>query len=92
MVASSEEEKMSPQLRPLRKREDMPAPASVAAVRSAELLVLFVAERHAAVPSVAGGDVDVGFVDELHGGVSIKNKAPTNRGFDRASKWPIRPG
>ena len=48
-------------------REHMAAAAAVAAVGAAEFLVLLVPERHAAVAAVAGGDVDEGFVDELHG-------------------------
>src|SRR5215208_3747578 len=51
----------------------MAAAAAVASVGTAEFLVLLVAERDAAVPSVAGGNVDIGFVYELHDG---QNKAP----------------
>ena len=42
--------------------------AAVAAVRAAERDELLAPEAHAAVAAVAGGDVDGGFVDELHGG------------------------
>src|SRR5262249_6765668 len=43
------------------------APA-VAAVRAAELDELLAPERDAAVPAVAGADIDLGFVEEFHGG------------------------
>ena len=49
----------------------MAAPATVAAVGAAKLFVLLMTERDAAVPAVAGGNVDVGFVNELHGGSSL---------------------
>ena len=42
------------------------APA-VAAVRAAELDELLAPERHAAVAAVAGADIDLGLVEELHG-------------------------
>jgi hypothetical protein len=42
------------------------APAAVAAVRSAEFDEFLAAERHAAVPAIAGTNVDLGFVEKLH--------------------------
>jgi hypothetical protein len=45
----------------------MSAAPAIAPIGTAEFLVLFVAERDAAVPAVACGDVDKGFVYELHG-------------------------
>jgi len=60
----------------------MAATPTVTAVRPAEFLVLLMAERDAAVPAVTCGDVNVGFVNELHGvyvyrGRIKKRKAPT---------------
>ena len=65
-------------------REDVAAPAAVAAVRAAEFLVLLVAERDAAVAAVAGGDVDKGFVHELHDGYPVlqRTKPRASRGFE----------
>ena len=48
--------------------DDVAAAAAVAAVRAAELDELLAPERDAAVAAVAGADVDLGFVEELHGG------------------------
>jgi len=42
------------------------APATIAAIRPAHRDVFFAAERSHAVPAVAGFDVDLGFIDELH--------------------------
>ena len=47
--------------------DDIAAVAAVAAARPAELDVLLAPERHAAVPAVAGADIDLGFVEEFHG-------------------------
>src|SRR3954470_16929245 len=48
-------------------RNHVTALAPVAAIRSAELDEFFAPERHAAVPAVAGADVDLGLVEEFHG-------------------------
>ena len=68
------------------------APA-VATIGAAELFVLFVAKRDAAVAAIACGNVDKGFVYKFHAeslqSLEIKTKkqkAPTGRGFDGASK------
>jgi len=52
-------------------RVHMAAAAAVAAVGTTELFVLFMPERDAAVPAITRGDVDVGFVNELHGSSSL---------------------
>jgi hypothetical protein len=48
-------------------REYVPAAASVTPVRATELFVFFVPERDAASPAVSSRDIDVGFVNKLHG-------------------------
>ena len=48
------------------KGKHMPATTTVATVGAAEFFVLFMAERDAAVPAVTCGDVNIGFVNELH--------------------------
>ena len=58
----------------------MAAATAVAAIGAAKLFVFFVAKRDAAVPPIAGGDVDIGFVNKFHSN-RLKSKAPTNRGF-----------
>src|SRR5579863_6799701 len=40
--------------------------AAVAAIRAAKLNEFFAAERHAAVPAIAGANVDLGLVEEFH--------------------------
>ena len=50
-----------------RLRDHVAALAAVAAVRAAELDELLAPERDAAVPAVAGADVDLGLVEEFHG-------------------------
>jgi len=60
----------------IRERIHMPAATAVTTVGPAEFLVLFVPERDAAVPAVACGDVDEGFVDEFHFVRLIKTKRP----------------
>jgi hypothetical protein len=50
-----------------RDRDDVATLAAVAAVRAAELDELFAPERYAAVAAVAGTDLDLGLVQELHG-------------------------
>ena len=51
--------------------EDAAAAAAVTAVGSPEGDELLAAEAHAAVAAIAGDDVDRGFVDEFHDGVSV---------------------
>ena len=46
--------------------KDVAATAAVAAIGAAKFLVLLMAKRHATVAPIAGGNVDKGFVDELH--------------------------
>jgi hypothetical protein len=58
----------------------MAATPTVAAIGAAELFVLLMTERDAAVPPITSGDVDIGFVNEFHV-CSLKSKAPTSRGF-----------
>jgi hypothetical protein len=45
----------------------MAAAPAIAAVGAAEFLVLLVPERDAAVPPIACGNVDKGFVNKFHG-------------------------
>ena len=47
--------------------DDIAAAAAIAAGGSAELDILLAAERHAAVPAVAGANIDLCFVKEFHG-------------------------
>ena len=47
--------------------DDVATLAAVPAVRPAELDELLAAERHAAVTTVAGADIDLGLVEKLHG-------------------------
>ena len=47
--------------------DDIAAAAAIAAGRAAEFDELLAAERHAAVPAVAGADIDLCFVKEFHG-------------------------
>jgi hypothetical protein len=42
--------------------------AAIAAVGATKLFVLFMPERNAAVPAIARGDVNVGFVNKFHDG------------------------
>ncbi|MCY1230224.1 hypothetical protein D3C72_1632280 [compost metagenome] len=67
-------------------REHVAATAAVAAVGAAELFVLLMTERHAAVAAIARGDVDEGFVDELHGMSSLQMKKPRQCGASERSK------
>jgi hypothetical protein len=46
--------------------DDVAAAAAIAAGRPAELDELLPAERDAAVAAVAGSDIDLGLVEELH--------------------------
>ena len=46
--------------------EHMPAPTTISTVGATKFFVLFVSERDAAVPAVTCGDVNIGFVNELH--------------------------
>jgi len=47
-------------------RKNVAAAATVAAIGAAKLLVLLMPERDATRPAVSRGDVNVGFVNELH--------------------------
>ena len=47
--------------------DDVAAAAAIAAAGPAELDEFFAAERHAAVPAVAGADIDLCLVEEFHG-------------------------
>jgi hypothetical protein len=40
--------------------------ATIAAVGAAKFFVLLMTERDAAVPAIASGDVNIGFVNEFH--------------------------
>ncbi|MES2928765.1 MAG: hypothetical protein V4843_18235 [Pseudomonadota bacterium] len=53
----------------------MPAATTVPAVGTAEFLVLFVPKRHAAIATITGGNVNKGFIDELHGISSLQKGA-----------------
>ncbi len=60
--------------------EYMATTATITTVRPAELLVLFVPERHAACPAISCRDIDKGFINEFHGAVTVTDL--TNcRGF-----------
>ena len=50
-----------------RLHDHVAAAAAIAAVRPSELDELLAPERHAAVPAVAGADIDLGLVKEFHG-------------------------
>jgi hypothetical protein len=58
--------------------DDVSAMAAVTAVRSAELDELLAPEADAAVTAIAGLDVDLGEVEELHA-VSLQNIADIGR-------------
>jgi hypothetical protein len=45
----------------------MPPPATIATVGTAKLFVLFMPKRDAAGPTISGRDIDIGFVNKLHG-------------------------
>ena len=51
----------------VRHGENMPAPATVPPIGAPELLVLLMTERDAAVPAIPCSDIDIGFVNKLHG-------------------------
>jgi hypothetical protein len=53
----------------------MPTSPTVTPIGAAELLVLFVPERHAAIATITGGNVNKGFIDELHGISSLQKGA-----------------
>ena len=55
--------------------DDVPAAAAIAAVGAAELHELLTAEGDGSVAAVAGADVDLGLVEELHG-LGSKEKGP----------------
>ena len=55
--------------------KNMPAATTVPAVGTAEFLVLFVPKRHAAIATITGGNVNKGFIDELHGISSLQKGA-----------------
>ena len=73
----------------------MATATTVAAIGAAKFLVLLVPERDAAVPAVARGDVDKGFIYKFHGFLTgVKraacpnDKAPAMRGFESGrSDW-----
>jgi len=48
-------------------QDDVAAPAAVAAVRPAELDILLPPEADGAVAPVAGADINLGLIEELHG-------------------------
>ena len=56
-------------------RINMAAAPPIAAVGSAELFELLVAKRDTTGATVAGGNVDKGFVNELHSGI-LKKTTP----------------
>jgi hypothetical protein len=62
-------------------RENMAAAPTVTAVGAAEFFVFFMPKGDAPGPAVACGDVDIGFVNELHGIPAGKNEKP--RAFRR---------
>lgn len=45
---------------------DMATTATIPAIRSAELLVFFVSERGCTITTIARGNFNIGFIDELH--------------------------
>src|SRR3712207_6650743 len=53
---------------------DVAAAAAVAAVRAAELDELLASERHGARAAVAGADVDLGLVEELHRPLPLRDR------------------
>ena len=74
--------------------EHMAATSAVATVGAAEFFVLFVPKRNAAIPAIAGGDVDIGFVYKFHGLSlikGVKNESPDKSGLCRGTSNRIRP-
>jgi hypothetical protein len=57
----------------------MPPTPAVSAIGAAEFLVFFVPERHAAIATITCGNVNKGFIDELHG-ISSLQKSATQAG------------
>ena len=51
----------------IRNGEDMPTAAAITSIRAAEFLVLLMTKRDAPGPAISSGDVNIGFVNELHG-------------------------
>ena len=59
--------------------EHMPTSPPIATVGATEFLVFFVPERHAAIATITCGNVNKGFIDELHG-ISSLQKSATQAG------------
>ena len=72
-----------------RLHDHVAAAAAIAAVRPAELDELLAPERHAAVPAVAGADIDLGLIEEFHGTSYAvpdgKRRGPRGQPCSRAS-------
>src|SRR5579862_126457 len=76
--------------------DDIAAFAAITAVRAAELYEFFPTERHAAVPAVAGADIDLGLVKKFHGGITWYDRADgsnwraagRNQSLERAQAKP----
>ena len=61
----------------VRHGKHMAATPTVTSIGPTEFLVLLVPERHAAIATVARGNVNVGFVDEFHGESSVQKRLRT---------------
>ena len=64
----------------------------ITAVRATEGDELLTPEAHAASAPVASGDVDGGFVDELHDGAIFTTKKPRRTGASGSQSSGFRPG
>jgi hypothetical protein len=52
----------------------MPPTPAIPTIGPTEFLVFFVAKRHAAIAAITCGNVNIGFVDELHGVSNLQKR------------------
>jgi hypothetical protein len=57
-------------------RNHVAASAAISAIRPAELNEFLTAERDAAVPAIAGADVDLCFIEKFHGKRNMRSPMP----------------
>jgi hypothetical protein len=69
-----------------------PATTAITAVRTAELLVFFMAEGDAATPAIACGNVNKGFVNKFHDGSAVKARCGGGRRSSLQIKKPRQVG
>jgi len=65
--------------------KDVTTAPTVTPIGSSELFVLFMPERDAAGSTISSGDVNIGFVNELHDFLGFINEKPRAR--RRVSHW-----